>query len=127
MGQNYWQTKDIGKVIVVARNESGHNLSDLGFSKQKHYLAYKTYAIFEPSACCRCIGDTATCICRREKSTESGEAVGVPGKVKLLLEEEISEQPISGFSWNAEKRGLYSCVALDQCLRIGIVTNLHLV
>ena len=64
--------------------------------------------------------------CRRQEGKGGEEAEGVAGTSALLMEEQISDQPISGFHWNAEKLGLFCCVALDQCLRVGMITNMHL-
>ena len=52
--------------------------------------------------------------------------MGVAGSLELLAEGAPTEQPISSFRWNTEKTGLFCCTALDQCVRVGMVTKLHL-
>lgn len=76
----------------------------------------------------RCEGDSEERQfgCRRQEGKGGEEAEGVAGTSALLMEEQISDQPISGFHWNADKLGLFCCVALDQCLRVGMITNMHL-
>lgn len=66
-------------------------------------------------------------ISRRQEGKGGEEAEGVAGTTALLMDEQISDQPVSGFQWNAEKRGLFCCIALDQCLRVSMVTNMHVV
>lgn len=62
----------------------------------------------------------------RRQASKGVEAEGVAGTTALLMEEQLSDQPVSGFQWHAEKMGLFCCVALDQCLRVGLVKGLHL-
>ena len=64
--------------------------------------------------------------CRRVKDSETQEYKGVAGNMELLAEHRVTEQPITSFAWNVEKTGLFCCTALDQCIRIGMVTKLHL-
>ena len=39
--------------------------------------------------------------------------VGVPGKVELLNEKNVAQQPIVGLDWNTDKIGLACTVSLD--------------
>lgn len=69
----------------------------------------------------------------RSRSTESvefvwqdkdGQAEGVIGSVDCLSHVNFSSQPISCFDWSPDKEGLFVSGALDQCIRVGIVTKL---
>jgi WD40 repeat protein len=51
-------------------------------------------------------------------------AEGVPGTVALQAKTNISTQPIHSWDWNKSKEGLAVCTALDQALRVCIVTKL---
>lgn len=66
------------------------------------------------------------CSCRSVKDPATGDARGVSGSMLQLSKHQLSEQPVSGFHWNADKIGLFCAVALDQTLRVGLVTKLHL-
>lgn len=46
------------------------------------------------------------------------------GTVEELAQASLSSQPLSCFDWCADRAGLFCCGALDQCLRVGIVTGL---
>ena len=39
--------------------------------------------------------------------------MGVPGKVELLNEKSVAQQPIVGLDWNVDKIGLACTVSLD--------------
>ena len=65
-------------------------------------------------------------ILRRKEGKDGEEAEGVAGTTALLMDEQLSDQPISAFHWNPEKKGLYCCVALDQCLRVCMINKKHL-
>ncbi len=52
--------------------------------------------------------------------------VGVIGKVELLNEKILAQQPIVGLDWNSEKLGLGVLVALDQQCKVVICTKLNL-
>ena len=60
--------------------------------------------------------------CRQEKV--DGAMAGVPGRLTHIVHTSLSEQPVTGFDWSAVQAGLYCCTALDQCLRVGMVTKL---
>ncbi|CAL4131827.1 unnamed protein product, partial [Meganyctiphanes norvegica] len=64
---------------------------------------------------------------QRTKKLDDGSEVGVTGKVKLLQNATICEQPITSFAWSPDKRGLCACTGLDQTLRLLIVTKLNTV
>ena len=61
--------------------------------------------------------------CRSVKDAQ-GREVGVGGTVRELAQASLSSQPLSCFDWCADRPGLFCCGALDQCLRVGIVTGL---
>jgi hypothetical protein len=61
-----------------------------------------------------------------DPESKEKEAMGVAGTLELMAENKLTEQPITGFRWNSEKTGLFCCTALDQCVRVGMVTKLHL-
>lgn len=63
------------------------------------------------------------CACRSVKDGEGWEE-GVAGTVEELAVCSLSQQPLSAFEWCAEMAGLFCCSALDQCLRVGMVTSL---
>ncbi|VEL29106.1 unnamed protein product [Protopolystoma xenopodis] len=50
---------------------------------------------------------------------------GVMGSLTQLQNITLSNQPISGFDWCAEKTGLAVCVAFDQTVRLLITTKLN--
>lgn len=51
---------------------------------------------------------------------------GVVGKVELLNEKIIAQQPIVGLDWNQDKQGLACTVSLDQKCSVVIATKLNL-
>ena len=63
-------------------------------------------------------------VMRRSVKDGQGREVGVAGTVEELAQASLSSQPLSCFNWCADRAGLFCCGALDQCLRVGIVTGL---
>lgn len=61
----------------------------------------------------------------RKKTTLNGDIMGVIGKLELLNTKIISTQPIISFDWNKDKEGLCCLTAMDQTVRVFIVTNLQ--
>eukprot|EP01105_Mastigella_eilhardi_P007059 TRINITY_DN18527_c0_g1_i1.p1 TRINITY_DN18527_c0_g1~~TRINITY_DN18527_c0_g1_i1.p1 ORF type:complete len:384 (-),score=78.95 TRINITY_DN18527_c0_g1_i1:26-1177(-) len=69
----------------------------------------------------------------KQKTIKDGQEVeevveeeeGVAGTLAELGSAEVSSQPVVAFDWCAEQLGLCACVALDQTLRVVIVTKLH--
>mmetsp|Transcript_10060 Transcript_10060/g.7553 ORF Transcript_10060/g.7553 Transcript_10060/m.7553 type:complete len:103 (+) Transcript_10060:771-1079(+) len=55
-----------------------------------------------------------------------GIDVGVAGKVELLNEKQVAEQPIVSLDWNVDKTGLAVICALDQTVKVVIATKLNL-
>ena len=51
---------------------------------------------------------------------------GVVGKVELLNEKKIAEQPVVGLDWNKDKLGLAVTCSLDQKCSVIIATKLNL-
>jgi len=51
---------------------------------------------------------------------------GVVGKVELLNEKGLAQQPIIAVDWNADKFGLGVMAALDQQVKVVVVTKLNL-
>ena len=49
----------------------------------------------------------------RALKDENDLPIGVVGRVELLNEKKIAEQPIVGLDWNVDKLGLGCVVALD--------------
>lgn len=62
---------------------------------------------------------------KRSVLDEEGREMGVMGSLELLNDKKIAEQPIVGFDWNNDKLGLAVSCALDQKLKIIIVTKLN--
>lgn len=54
-----------------------------------------------------------------------GRREGVMGNLEILNDKKIADQPIVGFDWNNDKLGLGVSCALDQKLKIIIVTKLN--
>ena len=54
-----------------------------------------------------------------------GQDQGVVGTLKCLSTKKIAEQPIVSLDWNASKMGLAVTAALDQTLKVVIVTKLQ--
>lgn len=61
--------------------------------------------------------------CRSMKDSQ-GREYGVAGSVEELAQASLSSQPLSAFDWCPERAGLFCCGALDQTLRVGLVTGL---
>lgn len=57
---------------------------------------------------------------------ENGIERGVAGSLSLLNTKEITTQPIVCYDWHPDKSGLACMVALDQSLKVSIVTRLNL-
>ncbi|KAK9838309.1 hypothetical protein WJX81_003592 [Elliptochloris bilobata] len=55
-----------------------------------------------------------------------GVARGVAGSVERIAERGLSTQPLTALDWSPDKLGLFCCTALDQTLRVGFATKLHL-
>ena len=55
-----------------------------------------------------------------------GRQRGVAGALETLNDRQIAQQPVVGFDWNADKLGLGIACALDQTLKVVIVTRLGL-
>lgn len=62
---------------------------------------------------------------RTVKDSETQETKGVPGTVTQLNSRRLSDQPIVSFDWHPEKQGLCVMTALDQTVKVGIVTKLN--
>ena len=61
----------------------------------------------------------------RTRKDEDGRALGVMGSVELLNSRILAPQPIVGWDWSPDKEGLAAAVALDQTVRVYIVTKLN--
>ena len=64
---------------------------------------------------------------RSKKHTKDNMQMGVAGKLEKLQNNQIAEQPISGFDWSPDKTGLALTTAFDQKIRLIIVTKLSTV
>ena len=53
------------------------------------------------------------------------QACGIAGSVETIAQTELSSQPICSFDWSADRAGLFTCVALDQCVYVGMATKLE--
>jgi len=62
---------------------------------------------------------------RTKKHVDDGAPVGVMGNVELLNSRIISTQPIVSFDWSPDKNGLACMAALDQVVRVYLVTKLN--
>lgn len=62
----------------------------------------------------------------RKRTTLNGDTYGVMGELELLNSKIISTQPIVSFDWSKDKEGLCCLTAMDQTVRIFIVTKLNL-
>jgi hypothetical protein len=60
----------------------------------------------------------------RFRETEDGKKIGVMGSNKLLNSKKLAEQPIVSFDWHMEKQGLAVMCALDQTVKVALVTKL---
>lgn len=63
---------------------------------------------------------------QRSVEDSEGHKKGVMGSLELLNDKQIAQQPIVGFDWSVDKIGLGVSCALDQTLKIIIVTKLNL-
>lgn len=61
---------------------------------------------------------------RSVKDKETGKERGVPGTVHQVQSKKLSDQPIVSLDWNADKKGLFAAAALDQTIKVGLVTGL---
>ena len=61
----------------------------------------------------------------RQVKDPEGRPKGNMGSVELLNARIIAQQPFVSFDWCAEKEGLAATTALDQSLRVLIVTKLN--
>ncbi|BDA48861.1 WD repeat-containing protein 92 [Coccomyxa sp. Obi] len=61
---------------------------------------------------------------QRSMKDSQGREYGVAGTVEELAQASLSTQPLSAFDWCPERAGLFCCGALDQVLRVGLVTGL---
>ena len=52
--------------------------------------------------------------------------MGMPGRVELLNEKIVAQQPIVGLDWNTDKLGLACTASLDQKISVVITTKLNL-
>lgn len=62
---------------------------------------------------------------QRKVKDYDGKEIGVVGTMELLSDKNLSSQPIAAFDWSPDKEGLFVCGALDQCIRVGLVTKLN--
>lgn len=62
---------------------------------------------------------------KRSAKASDGALEGISGNLKLVQEVGVAEQPITSFSWNADKLGLAASTSFDQTLRILAVTKLN--
>lgn len=63
------------------------------------------------------------CSPRAVEDKQSGERRGVVGSAELLAERAVSCQPVAGFDWSRDKAGAFVSAALDQTLRVGLVSR----
>jgi len=62
----------------------------------------------------------------RSVKDDSGIEKGVIGNLTLLNSKDVTTQPIIGYDWHPDKIGLSCMVALDQSVKVYIVTRLNL-
>ena len=62
-----------------------------------------------------------------ERVVKDAEGIprGVAGRAELLNARVVSSQPLVAWDWSPDKEGLAVAAALDQTLRVFIVTKLH--
>ena len=58
------------------------------------------------------------------KHSQDGTPIGIAGSVELLNSRVLSTQPIVSFDWSPDRAGLACMSALDQTMKIYIVTKL---
>lgn len=63
---------------------------------------------------------------RRIKDSNTGLARGVVGLHETLNDADVSSQPIMSWDWHPQKLGLGVSAALDQTIRVTVVTKLNL-
>eukprot|EP00918_Siedleckia_nematoides_P008804 GHVU01019319.1.p1 GENE.GHVU01019319.1~~GHVU01019319.1.p1 ORF type:complete len:276 (+),score=28.71 GHVU01019319.1:825-1652(+) len=63
---------------------------------------------------------------QRSVKDSEGIAKGVTGSLELLNEQSVSTQPLVALDWHPDKIGLACTAALDQTLRVLLVTKLNL-
>lgn len=61
----------------------------------------------------------------RKETGGDGKESGVMGNLDLLQSGVVSTQLITGFDWSPDKLGLAVCTAVDQAVRVVIVTKLN--
>lgn len=62
----------------------------------------------------------------RSVKDENDLPIGVVGRIELLNEKNIADQPIVGLDWNGDKQGLGCACSLDQQVKVLICTKLNL-
>lgn len=62
---------------------------------------------------------------QRQVQDANGKPKGVTGTVTQLNQKDLSTQPVNSFDWSPDKQGLSVLTALDQTLKILIVTKLN--
>jgi len=62
----------------------------------------------------------------RTLKDQDGLDMGVTGRVELLNEKVLAQQPIVGLDWNQDKLGLACTCSLDQKCSVIITTKLNL-
>ncbi len=63
---------------------------------------------------------------KRSLTDDNGVERGVAGTLTILNTSEITSQPIMNWDWHPDKLGLATMVALDQSVKVYIVTRLNL-
>jgi hypothetical protein len=63
---------------------------------------------------------------QRSLKDSEGKERGVMGKLELLNQRDICQQPVSAFDWNKSKIGLGVLCGLDQTVKILITTKLEM-
>ena len=63
---------------------------------------------------------------QRSVMDENNIPKGVVGNLSILNTKDITTQPIVGFDWHPDKLGLATLVALDQTVKVYLVTRLNL-
>lgn len=61
----------------------------------------------------------------RLATDEKGVEKGVAGSVELLNSKKLAEQPIVSLDWHPDKLGLACMAALDETVKVAIVTKLN--
>lgn len=63
---------------------------------------------------------------QRSVKDENGLSKGIIGTLEILNSKEITTQPIVSLDWHPDKMGLAGLVALDQSIKVYLVTRLNL-